>query len=215
MRKQRRHKKSWFGQLLINFVMSAGVLVALSLGFAACARQDVGTLVSHQPRFVLEDFFVGRSVAYGIFEDRFGNLRRQFRVNLSGELDGNRLVLDEEFLYDDGERASRTWTIDRLKSASDGTVSYSGRAADVKAAAHGVQAGNALNWQYDITLEMSGMRLDVHFDDWIYKQDEDIAINRAFVTKFGVEIGSVTIVFIRGGTASNLWPLSLDEWPSS
>ena len=215
MRKQRRHKKSWFGRLLINFVMSAGVLVALSLGFAACARQDVGTLASHQTRLVLEDFFVGRSVAYGIFEDRFGNLRRQFRVNLSGELDGNRLVLDEEFLYDDGERASRTWTIDRLKSASDGTVSYSGRAADVKAAAHGVQAGNALNWQYDITLEMSGMSLDVHFDDWIYKQDEDIAINRAFVTKFGVEIGSVTIVFIRGGTASNLWPLSLDEWPSS
>ena len=49
--------------------------------------------------------------------------------------------------------------------------------------------------------------------DWIYKQDEDIAINRAFVNKFGVEIGSVTIVFIRGKTASNLWPLSLDEWP--
>ena len=57
---------------------------------------------------------------------------------------------------------------------------------------------------------MSDMNLDVHFDDWIYKQDEDIAINRAFVTKFGVEIGSVTIVFVRGKTASNLWPLSLD-----
>jgi len=215
MGKQRRHKKSWFGRLLINFVMSAGVLVALSLGIAACARKDVSTLASHQPRLVLEEFFAGRSVAYGIFEDRFGNLRRQFRVNLSGELDGNRLVLDEEFLYDDGERASRTWTIDRLGSASDGTVSYSGRAADVKAAAHGLQAGSALNWQYDITLEMSGMSLDVHFDDWIYRQDEDIAINRAFVTKFGVEIGSVTIVFIRGKTASNLWPLSLDEWPRS
>ena len=121
----------------------------------------------------------------------------------------DRLVLDEEFLYDDGERASRIWTIDRLGSAKDGTVSYSGRAADVKVAAHGAQVGNALNWQYDITLEMSGMNLDVHFDDWIYKQDEDIAINRAFVTKFGVEIGSVTIVFIRGKTASNLWPLAL------
>ena len=215
MRKQRRYKKSQFGRLLINFVMSAGMLVALSLGIAACARKDVSTLAKHQPRLVLEEFFAGRSVAYGIFEDRFGNLRRQFRVNLSGELDGNRLVLDEEFLYDDGERASRTWTIDRLVSSSDGTVNYSGRAADVKAAAHGVQAGNALNWHYDITLEMSGMNLGVHFDDWIYKQDEDIAINRAFVTKFGVEIGSVTIVFIRGETASNLWPLSLDEWPRS
>ena len=193
--------------------MSVGVLVAFSLGIAACARKDVGTLASHQPGLVLEEFFTGQSVAYGIFEDRFGNLRRQFRVNLSGKLDGNRLVLDEEFLYDDGERASRTWTIDRLGPASDGTVHYTGRAADVKAAAQGLQVGNALNWRYDITLEMSGISLDVHFDDWIYKQDEDIAINRAFVNKFGVEIGSVTIVFIRGKTASNLWPLSLDEWP--
>ena len=213
MKKQRRYRKSWFGVLLKNFVMSAGMLVALSLGIASCARKDVGTLGSHQPRLVLEEFFAGQSVAYGIFEDRFGNLRRQFRVNLSGQLDDSRLVLDEEFLYDDGERASRIWTIDRLGSAKDGTVSYSGRAADVKVAAHGSQVGNALNWQYDITLEMSGMNLDVHFDDWIYKQDEDIAINRAFVTKFGVEIGSVTIVFIRGKTASNLWPLALDEWP--
>jgi hypothetical protein len=59
------------------------------------------------------------------------------------------------------------------------------------------------------------MGVDVHFDDWIYQQDEDIAINRAYVSKFGIEIGSVTIVFIRGDTASDLWPLSLDQWPSS
>ena len=50
-------------------------------------------------------------------------------------MDGTRLVLDEEFLYDDGERANRTWTIDRLESASDGILNYSGRAADVKATA--------------------------------------------------------------------------------
>ena len=40
----------------------------------------------YQPRLVLEEFFAGRSAVYGIFEDRFGNLRRQFRVNLSGTL---------------------------------------------------------------------------------------------------------------------------------
>jgi hypothetical protein len=58
------------------------------------------------------------------------------------------------------------------------------------------------------------MSLKVHFDDWIYKQDEDIAINRAYVTKYGVDIGSVTIVFIRGKTALSLWPLQLDQWPN-
>ncbi len=135
-------------------------------------------------------------------------------MNLSGKVDGNRLVLNEEFLYDDGERATRVWTIDRGGLDPAGLMTFQGQADDVKLAARGVQAGNALNWQYDISLEMSGTNVDVHFDDWIYKQDEDVAINRAFVTKFGVEIGSVTIVFIRGKTASNLWPLSLEEWPS-
>ena len=108
----------------------------------------------------------------------------------------------------------RVWTIDRLGFDENSLVTYQGQADDVMVAARGVQAGNALNWQYDISLEMSGTNLDVHFDDWIYKQDEDIAINRAFVKKFGVEIGSVTIVFIRGKTASTLWPLSLEEWPN-
>jgi hypothetical protein len=199
----------------MNFAVLGGLLLALSIGIAGCARKDVGELAGHQPRLALEEFFAGQSVAYGIFEDRFGNLRRQFRVNLSGEWDGKTLILDEKFLYDDGERASRTWTIDRLGRDANGAIAYQGRASDVKAVATGTQVGNALNWQYDITLEMSGVNLDVHFDDWIYQQDEDIAINRAFVSKFGVTIGSVTIVFIRGNTASSLWPLRLDKWPSS
>ena len=215
MWRRRRHQIGWFRRLLTNFSVLAGLFLALSFSITACARKDVGDLAKKQPRLVLEEFFTGESVAYGIFEDRFGNLRRQFRVNLSGERDGNKLVLEEEFLYDDGERATRTWTIDRLERDASGIVTYQGKAADVKAAASGRQVGNALNWQYDITLEMLGVGVDVHFDDWIYQQDEDIAINRAFVTKFGLEIGSVTIVFIRGKTASLLWPLQLDEWPSS
>ena len=214
MRLGRKKQATKFPQRMVNLIISGGLLLALSINIAACARKDVSELVTRKPNFVLEEFFSGNSVAFGIFEDRFGNLRRQFKVNLSGKLDGNRLVLDEEFLYDDGERASRVWTIDRLGLNAAGLVSFQGKADDVKLAAQGTQAGNALNWQYDISLEMSGMNLNVHFDDCIYKQDEDVAINRAFVTKFGVEIGSVTIVFIRGKTASTLWPLSLDEWPS-
>ena len=211
MPQRRRHQIGWFCRVLTNFSVLAGLFLALSFSIIACARKDVGELAREQPQFVLEEFFAGESVAYGVFEDRFGNLRRQFRVNLSGEWDGNKLVLNEEFLYDDGEYATRTWTIDRLERDASGAVAYQGKAVDVKAAAYGKQVGNALNWQYDITLKMSGVGIDVHFDDWIYQQDEDIAINRAFVTKLGVEIGSVTIVFIRGKTASLLGPLQLDE----
>lgn len=212
---RRRGKKGWFGNFLLNFVFSIGLLFSLSLGISSCTKKDFNELADGRPKLVLEEFFVGRSVAYGIFEDRFGNIRRQFRVNLSGQLDGRKLILDEDFLYDDGERASRTWVIDSLGRGANGIFLYEGQAADVNGTAQGKQLGNVLNWKYKIDLEMSGVSLGVHFDDWFYKQDNDVAINRAYVTKYGVDIGSVTIVFIRGETATSLWPLNLDEWPGS
>ena len=64
-----------------------------------------------KPDLILEQYFLGKTFASGIFEDRFGNLRRQFRVNLHGIVSGNRLVLDEQFLYEDGEKAQRVFSL--------------------------------------------------------------------------------------------------------
>ena len=195
--------------------MALTVLVTLGIlaGMSACARRDVATLADRQPPLDLAAFFAGDSVAYGIFEDRFGNLRRQFRVNMTGTVEGDTLTLEEDFLYDDGERADRTWVIRRTGVEADGSLRYEGAAADVSGTASGRVAGNTLNWEYDVVLEMSGRSVEVHFDDWIYRQDEDVAINRAFISKFGVEIGSVTIVFLRGRAADVIGPLDLETWP--
>ena len=198
---------------LVGMMFTILVATGLLAGLSACARKDVATLADRQPPLDLASFFAGDSVAYGIFEDRFGNLRRQFRVNMTGTVEGDTLTLVEDFLYDDGERAARTWVIRRSGIDDDGNVRYEGNAADVSGRASGRIAGNALNWEYDVVLEMSGRAVEVHFDDWIYKQDEDVAINRAFISKFGVEIGSVTIVFLRGRTAAAVGPLDLESWP--
>ena len=128
-------------------------------------------------------------------------------------VEGDTLTLVEDFLYDDGERADRTWVIRKTGTEDGGIVSYEGSAADVSGTASGRVAGHALNWEYDVELEMSGSEVKVHFDDWIYRQDEDVAINRAFISKFGIEIGSVTIVFLRGRTAAAVGPLDLENWP--
>ena len=196
-----------------GFVVTALVTLGLLAGLSACSRHDVVELADRQPPLDLADFFEGESVAYGIFEDRFGNLRRQFRVNMTGIVEGDTLTLEEDFLYDDGERADRTWVIRKTAVDSDGSVRYEGSAADVSGSASGRVAGNALNWEYDVVLEMSGSNVEVHFDDWIYRQDEDVAINRAFISKFGIEIGSVTIVFLRGKAAAAVGPLNLESWP--
>ena len=59
---------------------------------------------------------------------------------------------------------------------------------------------------------MKGNNLKVKFNDWIYQQDENVAINRAYVSKFGIEIGSVTLVFLRGKAAKTIGPLNLSKW---
>lgn len=204
----RRSIGKWFS----SFFMTALLLTGALIGISACARHDISALSDRKPSLVLEEFFAGDSIAYGVFEDRFGNLQRQFRVNLTGTISGNELTLEEEFLYDDGERDSRTWVIRNEGTQPDGMIAYSGTAADVSGAASGMVAGNGLNWTYDVVLEMGGNEIEVHFDDWIYRQDEDVAINRAFISKFGIEIGSVTIVFLRGKAAAAVGPLNLDQW---
>ena len=172
-----------------------------SLFLSACAQNDVTALNERRPQLSLEAFFAGDTIAYGIFEDRFGNLKRQFRVNITGTIEDDVLIRD-----------SRTWRIKRTGIDDNGHIAYEGIAVDITGVASGLVAGNALNWRYDVTLDMGGTQLEVHFDDWIYQQDEHIALNRAYVSKYNIDIGSVSIVFVRGDAAAAIGPLNLESW---
>ena len=77
------------GQLVLALVLLSG----LSVGISACAPSGINTLADRTPQLDLPAFFAGQTVALGIFEDRFGNLRRQFRVVLEGTVDGDVLSL--------------------------------------------------------------------------------------------------------------------------
>lgn len=166
----------------------------------------IDDFADREPRLVLEEFFAGKTRAWGIFEDRFGNLRREFVVDITGDWDGHRLVLDEAFQYADGETDRRVWTITRQ---SDGT--YQGRAADVIGTATGVAAGNALNWRYEMDLKMGERSLRVSFDDWMFLQPNHVLLNRARVEKWGLRIGEVTLMFVKanGDKSSALPPSAL------
>ena len=179
--------------------------------FTGCSKTDMKEFQNNTPKLDLFSFFEGETIAYGIFEDRFGNLKRQFRVNINGKVDNQILTLDEDFLYDDGEQAKRIWKIEK-KIDDNQKIVYEGQADDVEGKASGLISGNALNWSYDIYLNIKGSDIKVHFNDWIYKQSKDLAINRAYVSKFGINIGSVTLVFLRGNTANKIGPLDLQKW---
>ena len=191
--------------------LSSYLTLFIILLFTGCSQTDMKEFQNNTPKLDLFEFFAGETIAYGIFEDRFGNLKRQFRVNINGKIDNQILTLDENFLYDDGEQAKRIWKIEK-KIDNNQKIIYEGQADDVEGKASGSISGNALNWSYDIYLNIKGSDIKVHFNDWIYKQSEDLAINRAYVSKFGINIGSVTLVFLRGNTAKNIGPLNLQKW---
>jgi hypothetical protein len=167
-------------------------LLLATLLTSGCGTMNPRDFSDSSQRLDLFDYFQGHTLAWGLFEDRFGKLRRQFRVDISGTVDGDTLVLEEDFLYADGERQQRTWTITRN---SDDT--YTGRAADVVGEAHGETAGNALHWTYLMDLQIGDRQIRVAFDDWMFLQPDGVLLNRARVSKFGLEIGSVTLAFMK------------------
>lgn len=158
-----------------------------------------------EPVMKPEQYFLGQTRGWGMFHDRFGRLRRQFTVDMVGEMKGDVFVLTEDFLYDDGETEQRVWQV-----SPQGNGTYRGTAGDVVGMAEGRAAGNALNWVYDLNLKVGDGIWRVAFDDWLILQPDGVILNRATVTRWGFEIGTLTATFHKKGaiTASTGDPLS-------
>ena len=167
-----------------------GVLLLAALTITGCSNMKPQDFADTAPRFLIEDYFSGQTKAWGLFEDRFGNVRRQFTVDINGEWNGRELILEEDFVYRDGERDQRTW---RIVKTDDN--SYQGQAADVVGTASGQASGNALNWRYELDLKVGDGTWRVKFDDWMFLQPGGVVINRARVSKWGIDIGEVTLFF--------------------
>ncbi len=174
-----------------------GAALAGILLISGCTSMKPVEFRDSTPALVLEEYFVGETRAWGLFEDRFGRLRRQFTVDIEGSWDGSLLVLDERFVFSDGDRDRRVWRITKT-----GPNSYEGRADDVVGVAHGEAYGNALNWRYQMDLKVGDGTVRVHFNDWMFLQPSGVLLNRARVSKLGIEIGEVTLAFMKPGVAA-------------
>jgi hypothetical protein len=145
-------------------------------------------------RFEITRFLEGRTIAWGIVEDRFGALRRRFNVEMNGSWEGGRFLLDEQFIYDTGERESRRWTI---TSMDDGR--FSATCDDCIGHAEGECLEESIRMSYRFRLQVRDRTIAVRFSDRLYRMGDDIAINRATISKWGVKLGELSIFFRRAG----------------
>ena len=143
-----------------------------------------------EPEIKIEKYFEGQVKAWGILQDRKGRATRQFKANMIGKFENNILTLEEDFFWKDGETQRRVWKIKKIDEHN-----YIGTAPDVVGEAKGVSYGSAFKFEYNLMIPFKGKNIKIRFDDWIFKQDEKVAINRATLTKFGFKVGELIVFF--------------------
>lgn len=166
------------------------IVLALCTLLFGCSNVQVEQYRNEKPQLDLRQYFEGRVDAWGMFQKRNGEVIKRFHVVIQGRSEGDKLILDEDFTYSDGSKQKRIWTL-----MPDGPNRWRGTAGDVVGEAVGEVAGNALRWRYVLSLPVDDKVYQVNFDDWMYLLDEHTMANRSFMTKFGFELGQVTLFF--------------------
>ncbi|MCK9799825.1 DUF3833 domain-containing protein [Pseudomonas sp. MAFF 302030] len=166
------------------------ILLLCAALLSGCAGVEVSQYREQTPALELRQFFTGRVEAWGMFQKRSGEVIKRFHVQINSRSEGDRFIMHEDFTYSDGTRQTRVWTL-----RPDGPGRWRGTADDVVGEAEGEVAGNALRWRYVLNLPVDGKIYQVHFDDWMFLLDENTLANRSYMTKFGFELGQVTLFF--------------------
>lgn len=170
--------------------MKVSILLVSIIALSACSVSiDGKNYESQSPAFSLEGFFDGNVKAWGIVQNRSGEIVQRFVVDIDGSMQDGKLILDETFEYGYGDGPSkRIWT---LSKNANGT--YIGSAGDIAGDAIGTPHGNAFNFAYEMDLEVDGSTYRVNFDDWFWAFDERTMMNRSYIKKFGIVMAEVTI----------------------
>ena len=182
-----------FMRLRLNLpaVLCTAVVFVLLLGGCSTRSIKGDSYRLQTPAFDIEGFFAGSVKAWGIVQDRNGDVIQRFTVEIEGSVNGDSVVLDEVFDYDFGEGpATRRWELQRV-----GQDKWVGSANDIASAATGTQHGNAFNWNYEMDLPRKGSDKTVRvvFDDWLWAMDGNTVVNRSYIRKFGITFAEVTI----------------------
>jgi hypothetical protein len=165
-------------------------LISAGLMCGGCAAVSPRQYQAEQPVLDLRSYLEGPLEAWGMFQNRKGEVVKRFHVKMVGTWSNNVGRLEEDFVYSDGATQRRVWTITQQDANH-----YTGTAGDVVGVAQGEAFGNALNWRYTLALPVGKKVYNVKFDDWMFLMDDKIMINRATMSKWGFRLGEVTLAF--------------------
>lgn len=171
-------------------------LLLFVVTLTACSGIDIQQYKNNQPTLILNEFFNGKLTAHGIVKNRSGEVIRYFNVAMTGRWNEQGVgLLDEKFIFDDGEIQYRTWTFS--PSNMDNTTHYIAKANDTVSPVPVNITGNAFFMDYDLIIDYKGEDLEVNIADKMYLVNDNVIINESVMTKYGIEVGYITLTILK------------------
>jgi len=160
---------------------------------SGCSSMQIDDFTGTTPEFVPQAYFNGPMTAYGMVKDSDGKITRRFTGKLVGSWDENGIgTLDEHFVYDDGEKQHRVWT---LRPTEDNH--FIGTAGDIIGDAQMVANGNTVMIDYTMRVPYKDGTIDIDVRDWLHLQEDGVILNHSKMKKFGFEVGELVITIIK------------------
>ncbi|MEM6462772.1 MAG: DUF3833 family protein [Pseudomonadota bacterium] len=169
---------------MIQTITTGLTAVAASFNGAANASESGG-------QFVLEDFFVGRTVAEAKFT-AINGVKRHFRIDITGVWENDTLSLHEEFSFEDGETDTKIWYFEKKAKGR-----YIASRSDLLRPVEATIRNNTLRYTYSLYLDPENRKNVVLFRDRITVVDNRTLQNTAVVHKFGIPVGLVRGTFVK------------------
>ena len=163
-------------------------LIGGTFMLSSCSKLDIDTYKNQTPSVDVKTYFTGPIKAWGLVQNRKGEVVRRFDVDMYGSWNGDTGTLKETFDYYDGEKQNRIWTITKLDENR-----YEGTASDIIGKATGESQGSAIRWAYQMDLPVGDTTYKITFDDWMFHMNDGVLINRSYLKKFGFTVAELTL----------------------
>lgn len=162
------------------------VLVWARMNFWGFVAQRPEEYEDDNPAFDLRTHLDGPIICEGVIYGPLGRVSSRFVADFDASWEGNKGVMKERFVYDDGSTQDREW---RLVVGDDGSIDA--EAADVVGTGKGRQSGPTVLLRYNIRLpEASGGHV-LNTVDWMYLTPNGTIMNRSQFRKFGIKVAEL------------------------
>lgn len=138
------------------------------------------------PAFDIRERLNGPILCEGIIYGPLGRVSSRFIADFDASWEGNKGVMKERFVYDDGSIQNREW---HLTLGNDGIIRA--EAPDVVGQGQGQQSGSTVLLRYRIRLpDASGGHI-LDTVDWMYLTPNGTIMNRSQFRKFGIKVAEL------------------------